>query len=190
MDAVFRIIGYLSIPLVLIGVAMAIRSSLRERPLRGRTLLLTTGIGIAFLIVHDLLRGAEISRPLGWLAAAVGGALGAVWAGRSQLRSAGHQVLAKGEAWYLAIWGLAVVVAQVSMLGLIAGGTSLGIHAVYLTTGLALGVNVGLWVRLARVRSRAVVAAIACPHCGSAVGTGSCGSCGWRVLIPTNPAVG
>lgn len=190
MESVFRIIGYLSIPVVLVGVAVAIWTSLRERPLRGRTLLLTAGIGAGFLIVHDLLRASEVSRPLGWLVAAVGGVLGLVWAGRSQLRSAGNQILAKGEAWYLAIWGLAVVVAQVSALRLLADDTSLGIHAVYLATGLALGVNVGLWARLARDRPTAVVAARACPHCGSAIGTGNCASCGWRVLIPTDPAVG
>jgi tellurite resistance protein TehA-like permease len=190
MDTVYRIIGYVSIPLVLIGVAMAIRSSLRERPLRGRTLLLTTAIGMAFLIVHDLLRAAEVSRPLGWLAAAVGAVLGAVWAGRSRLRSVGGEVVAKGEAWYLAIWGLAVVAAQFSALGPSSGGTSSGIYAVYLATGLMLGVNVGLWARLTRVRQRAVVASTTCPHCGSAVGMGSCSSCGWRVLIRADPGAG
>jgi hypothetical protein len=190
MDTVFRILGYLSVPLVLIGVAVAIWSSLRARPLRARALVLVAGIGVAFLVVHDLLRGAEVYRPLGWLTAGVGVVLGARWAGRSRLRSAAGEVLAKGEAWYLAIWGLAVVAAQVSALGAFGEDSSLGIYAVYLATGLALGVNMGLWVRVVRVRHRAVVGSAACPHCGSAIETASCGSCGWRVLIPSVAAVG
>lgn len=190
MDTLFRVLGYLSIPLVLAGVAVAIWSALRERPLRGRTLLLTAWIGVVFLIVHDLLRAAEVLRPLGWLAAGVGGVLGATWAGRSRLRSAAGELLAKGEAWYLAIWGLAVVGAQLSALGAFGEDSSLGIYAVYLATGLALGVNIGLWVRLVRVRHRTVVGSTACPHCGSAVEAGSCGSCGWRVLISSVAAVG
>lgn len=188
MDSLFRILGYVSIPLVLIGVAVASWSTLRERPLRARALVLVAGIGAAFLVMHDLLRGAEVSRPLGWLAAGVGGVLGARWAGRSRLRSAAGEVLAKGEAWYLAVWGLTVSVAQASALGALGEDTSLGVYAVYLATGLALGVNMGLWVRLVRVERGGV--ATSCPHCGFAVETGRCSSCGWNVLIPSFSAVG
>lgn len=189
MDTVFRIIGYLSIPVVLVGVAAAIWSTLRERPLRSRTLLLTAGIGVAFLVVYDVLRGSEVSRPLAWLAAVAGGVLGTLWAGRSRLRLAAGEVVVKGEAWYLAVWGLAVVAAQVAALGGFGEGTPLGIYAVYLASGLALGVNAGLWVRMTRVRKGAVAALEACPHCGSAVETGVCDACGWRILVASVPAV-
>lgn len=187
MDTLFRIIGYLSIPLVLIGVGVAIWSTLRERPLRGRTFLLVVGIGVAYLVVHDLLRGSEISRPFGWLAAGAGGLLGASWAERSRLRKVAGDVLAKGGARYLAVWGLAVVVAQLSALDSLRVGSSLGVYAVYLATGLALGFNAGMWLRLIRTRRSATAS---CPHCGSAVATGSCGACDRRVLIAAISAGG
>lgn len=190
MDTVYRIIGYLSVPVVVIGVAAAIWSTLRERPLRVRTLLLASGISVAYLLVHDLLRGNEVWRPLGWLTAGIGTVLGARWAGRSRLRSVAGRVLAKGEAWYLAVWGLAVVVVQVSALGALGESTVLGVYAIYLTTGLAPGVNVSLWVRLTGLRQMAGAGAFFCPHCGSPAATGTCASCGWRVLAPSVPATG
>jgi hypothetical protein len=188
MDTAFRIIGYLSVPVVLVGLGVAIWSTLRERPLRGRTLLLVAGIGFAYLIVHDLLRGDEIVRPLGWVVAGVGGLLGASWAERSRLRSVPGSVLAKGAAWYLAVWGTALVVAQLSALGVLGEDQWPGIYAVYLTTGLVPGSNLALWFRLSQVRRKGRSAAL-CPNCGGAVGLDLCGSCGWQVLmgVPASP---
>lgn len=182
MDTVFRIIGYLSVPAVLIGIAVAIRSTLRERPLRSRTLLLLAGIGLVYLVSHDLLRGDEIVRPLGWAVAVAGILSGASWAERSRLRTVAEQVLAKGEAWYLAFWGLAVVVAQLSALGVLGEDQWPGIYAVYVTTGLIPGSNLALWFRLTQLRRKARTAAF-CPHCGGVAGLDRCVGCERRVLM-------
>jgi hypothetical protein len=188
MDTVFRVIGYLSVPAVLIGIAMAIRSTLRERPLRGRTLLLLAGIGLAYLVAHDLLRGDEIVRPLGWAVAVAGILIGASWAERSRLRAIADRVLARGEAWYLAFWGIAVVIAQLSALGVFGEDQWPGIYAVYLTTGLIPGSNLALWFRLTQVRRKARSTAF-CPHCGGAAAADRCAGCGRQVLVGV-PAAG
>ena len=188
MDTVYRIESYLSVPVVLVGLAVAIWSTLRERPLRSRTLLLVAGIGVIYLVVHDLLRGEEIVRPLGWVVAGVGGILGASWAERSRLRALPGAVLAKGEAWYLAVWGLAIVVAQLSAHGILGEAQWPGVYAIYLTTGLIPGSNLALWLRVSQLRRKARSAAF-CPNCGGAVGPGQCASCGRQVLVGV-PAVG
>lgn len=190
MDMVFRIIAYLSLPAVVIGIVVAIWSTLRERPLRSRTLLLIAGIGLAYLVAHDLLRGDEIVRPLGWVVAGVGILIGASWAERFRLRTVAEQVLAKSDGWYLAFWGLALVVAQLSALGVLGEDQWPGVYAVYLTTGLIPGSNLALWFRLTQVRRKAAAGAEFCPHCGSAAATGSCGGCGWKTLSLSVPAVG
>ena len=183
MDAVLRIVGYLSLPVVLIGLAVAIWSTLRERPLRDRTLLLVSVTGVAYLVGHDLLRGEEVVRPLGWTLAGVGGAVGATWAERSRLRSVPGAVLAKGEAWYLVVWGLAVVIAQLSALGVLGEDQWPGVYAIYLTTGLIPGSNLTLWFRLFQIGRQARRAQTFCPHCGGLVGSGRCASCGWQLLM-------
>jgi hypothetical protein len=138
--------------------------------------------------MHDLLRGGEVVRPLAWVVAGVGGILGASWAARSRLRSVPGAVLAKGETWYLALWGLATIFAQLAALGVLGEDQWLGIYAVYLTTGLIPGSNLALWVRLTQLQRRARSVAF-CPHCGGAAGPDRCTNCEWQLLIGV-PAAG
>ena len=109
--------------------------------------------------------------------------------GRGLPLVAGEAVV-KGEAWYLAVWGLAVVVAQVAALGGFGeGSAALAAYAVYLASGLALGVNAGLWVRMTEsARGRWLAWQPATLWiCGR---DGSLRRCGWRVLVASVPAAG
>ena len=192
MDTVFLIIGYLSIPLVLVAVFMMISTLKKVQLVRSRQLLITIAISIAVLLLYEWVLDAERSS---WsVLLALGGAVIGGWvATTADLRVVDGDVYATRSHWYLWLWALTFSFAQLTALGVVSADVATGLASMYLATGVAVGLNLVLWnqrlVLLNRVKA-AGDSATACPSCGTPNGPAAtvCAGCHLH-LVPAESAI-
>lgn len=169
MDVLFVIIGWLSIPVVLVTVFLMISALKNEQIVRSGQLLLLVVISIAILLVYEWVLEAERSSWSGYLA--LGGALAGGWVATTiDLRIAGGEVYATRTYWYLGLWALTYSFAQLVALGVVPADVGTGLASMYLATGVAVGLNLVLWNRRQVLvnRTKADGAPTGdCPSCGT-----------------------
>lgn len=188
MDLVFLIIGWLSIPVVLVAVFMMISTLKKEQHMRGGQLLLLAVISIAILFGYEWMLDAARSSWSGWLL--LGGAVAGGWVSTtSELRITGLDVYGTRTYWYLVLWATTYSFAQLTALGALPAGVGTSLAAMYLATGVAVGLNLVLWNRQAVLKSRARAAGAAagkCPSCGTPHDPTATGCAGCHLhLVPT-----
>lgn len=180
MDVVLKIIGWLSIPLLIFSVWMMIRSLKKERTITIVSLLLQVAISVVVLILYVVL--LKVSPPTGWswILIAAGLLIGLLQSRTTSLRVDGGKVLGKRSVWFLVVWAAAFSITQ--LLALLGQGVaaSYGLLTVYLATGLSIGANFGLMIARQRVLTKAQSGAIICLGCGRDIpmGTSFCTNCG------------
>lgn len=169
MDIVFLIIGWLSIPVVLVAVFMMVSTLRNEQLMRGGQLLLLAAISAGVLFVYEWALDAERSSWSVWLL--IGGAVaGGRVATTVDLRITGLEVYGTRTYWYLGLWAATYSFAQLIALGALPAAVGTGLASMYLATGVAVGLNLVLWNRQAVLKSRASkvgTAASGCPACGT-----------------------
>ncbi|MEA2002033.1 MAG: hypothetical protein U9N84_09155 [Actinomycetota bacterium] len=169
MDLVFLIIGWLSIPLVLVAVFMMISTLKSEQLLRGGQLLVLAAISTGLLFAYEWVLDAERSPWSLWLL--IGGAVaGGRVATTVDLRSSGLDVYGTHTYWYMGLWAATYSFAQLTALGALPAGISTGLASMYFATGVAVGLNLVLWNRQSVLKGRASkagTAARACAACGT-----------------------
>ena len=147
LTVVFRIIGFLSIPLVLFSVYMMVRSVGHARRITRKSLFLQLGISPVFLIVYSLLLGVGISFkwavPLVILGLGVGGFSGM----STSLTLRGSQVMGTRSTWYIILWGASFALTQALALFATEGAAAGGLATMAFSMGTAVGMNGGLLLR-------------------------------------------
>lgn len=181
MDIVFKTLGFLSIPLLIISIILMVRSLKKERTITIRSLFLQVIIGIVLLITYATL--LNINPPTAWSGALIGIGLliGGLQSRTIALTVREKSVLGKRPVWFLVIWGISFTITQ--LLALFGRGdiASYGLLTIYLSTGLTVGANMGLFFRRQQsIRRGKTSGADVCPSCGTAIHSGKrfCTGCG------------
>jgi hypothetical protein len=180
VEIVLRIIGWLSIPLLIFSVWMMVRSLKKERTITIPSLVLQIAVSVVVLILYVVL--LKVSPPTGWSWAliAVGLIIGFLQSRTTSLRVDRGKVLGKRSVWFLVVWAATFSITQ--LLALVGQGVaaSYGLLTVYLATGLSVGANIGLMISRQRALVKARSEQIVCPNCNRniPIGTRFCTYCG------------
>lgn len=181
MDIVLKIIGFLSIPLLVFSITMMVRSLKKERTITVRSLLLQVLIGIAMLIIYATLLKIDPPTGFSWALLVLGLLIG-IWQSRTTaLTVQGSRVLGKRSVWFLVIWGISFTLTQLLALFGRSEWASYGLLTIYLSTGLSVGANLGLFFRRQQaLKNGETTDTRACPACGTPVQptTRFCTGCG------------
>ena len=167
MEVFLKIIGYLSIPLVLLSVFVMIRSLRRDQRLTSRSLITQMLVSLVFIIAYALLLRVSVSLALSTPLLVLGLILGVLWNRTTHLRLQKGEVFGRRSIWYLVIWGLSFSITQLMALTASAEIVSYGLSTVYFSTGLAIGTNGSLLFRRWRLISSGAPVEISCPACGT-----------------------
>lgn len=188
MDALLRLIGFLSIPLVAVSVFIMVRGMGSEYRLRMRGLVMTAGFAVAVLWLFRTALDVEPTWTA-WALAVAGVVAGAVVGRATPLRVAGGEVFAQRTPWSVGAWLLCFGYAQLAVLGVLPGEYEGGLEVMLLATGVAVGTSVSLAVRRSQARAAtadAVASATGgiCAHCGRPNPDMArfCSHCGWHVV--------
>jgi len=166
MEVFLKVLGYLSIPLLLLSVIFMIRSLRRDRRLRSRSLLIPIFISIVFLIVYNSLLGVSPPTILSFILMILGLAFGSLWGRTTHLTMREGMVYGRRSVWYLVIWALSIGITQLMALTVSSAAVAYGLSTIYFTTGLAVGTNSSLLFRRSRL-GPASVPEITWPNCGT-----------------------
>lgn len=156
LTPLFKLIGFLSIPLVVLSIFLMIRSIGKARRITSRSLLIQMGTAPAFLIIYSLALGIGVALkwavPLVLLGAGVGG----FWGLNTALSLRGSEVVGTRSIWYLVLWAVSFTLTQALALLATDGMTAGGLATMCFSTGTAVGMNGGLLLR-----HRSLVASVA-----------------------------
>ena len=190
MDTLLRLVGYLSVPLVVLSVWVIVRGLGTEYRLRIRDLSVTVLFSVAVLVLFVVV--LDVDTP-GWAwGLAIAGFLAGALVGRATaVRAIDGEMLARRSAWACGAWLVGFAYAQLAVLGALPGGSEAGLGAMFLATGIAVGTSVSMGLRRSQVIAAASAAGkpaseatAACAHCGrrNLVAARFCGECGWHLI--------
>ena len=147
-----RLIGWLSIPLLVFAVLIMIRSIKRQSRLRARALVIPLVTTLLVPLVYIAILGTAPSILAGALFV-FGLVIGFVWGNTTVLELRDGEVFGARSVGYIIIWGFTFILSQT--LALTAGTllVGLGLSTIFLSMGIALGTNGNLIYRRSAVRS-------------------------------------
>jgi hypothetical protein len=166
MEIVFQILGYLSIPMLLLSLFAMVKSLNRQRPIIPRGLLIQLGISIVFLVVYSLLLNVSPPTILSYGLMGTGITFGSFWSRTTKLSIKKGAVYGKRSIWYMAIWVLSIAITQTLAMTSTQELVAYGLSTIYLTTGIAIGTNLRLLFQQRRLATVSINGSITCPHCG------------------------
>lgn len=194
MALVFRVIGYLSLLILLISFYFMVRTLRRGRKVTRRSLIIPILMSVLFLVVY----GAVLNHPepsvLSALLMALGLVFGVIWSRATTLTARGTDVYGRRSVGYVVIWGLSIAVTQAATL-MAPSWAAYGMSTIYFSTGLAMGTNASLLIKRSRLLSdhsqgRLVAGAgqavlSRCKRCGEISESGQrfCVNCGSQLRI-------
>lgn len=147
MELFLRIIGYLSILILVISFAFMIKNLRRGRRLTIRSLIIPVLMSIVFLVVYSTILDIPGPTAISAALAILGLVLGVLWSRTTQLTVKGSTVYAQRSVWYVVIWGLSIVFTQFMAVTATPELASYGLSTLYFSTGLAVSTNVSLLLR-------------------------------------------
>ena len=147
LTVIFKIIGLLSIPLVLFSVYMMVRSIGRARRVTRKSLFLQLGMSPVFLIVYSLLLGVSIAFKWAIPLVVLGLGVGGFWGLSTALTLRGSQVMGTRSTWYIILWGASFALTQTLALFATEGAAAGGLATMVFSMGTAVGMNAGLLLR-------------------------------------------
>jgi hypothetical protein len=150
-----RIIGLLTIPLLVFMMWSLIRQVRRPARLRPTTTLIGIVMAPAMLIVNLVFLRQAAPGSAGVALLVLGLGFGVAWGFTAHLSLRNERVVATRSVLHLVFWGVSFAVTQIlatfAEAWLVAGGLA----AMFFATGSTLGTNTNLLVRLLRVRHSA-----------------------------------
>jgi len=158
MDTIYRLISLLSLGLTVVLIIVMLLTFRKERRIGALALLISTALNLIMLPVFIGLSGARLNLLIGLPLLILGLLIGTLRGFATRLTYRDGHVVGKRSLWFLAGWGLSIVLAQLLVL---AGSTilaSLGLIPMYLSTGTQIGINGNLLLR------RLFLRAPAAPH--------------------------
>lgn len=147
LTVIFRIVGFLSIPLVLFSVYMMVRSIGRARRITRRSLFIQLGMSPVFLIGYSLLLGVSIAFKWAVPLVVLGLGVGGFWGLSTALTLRGSQVMGTRSTWYIILWGASFALTQALALFATEGAAAGGLATMCFSMGTAVGMNAGLLLR-------------------------------------------
>ena len=198
LDVVLRIVGFLSIPVLVFSIFLMIKNLRRLYPVKPSGLALQTATPLFVFVIYALLLSLDPPKIPSGLLFVVGIGLGILASLTTRLGMSGGQVIGQRSIWYLVAWAVTFSATQLLAVFARSEYAAWGFSTLYFSFGLTLGTNGTLFVRRQRVlagdeapaelhgsaaSATARVPAAACPNCGSAidVGTRFCTRCGVRL---------
>jgi len=143
----FKVVGLLSIPLMILSVIVMVRSIGRARRITQKSLLIQICTSPAFLVLYTLLLGISIA--LEWAVPVVmlGLGIGCFWGLSTALSVREGAVVGTRSMWYLWLWAGSFAVTQLLALFGTDGATAGGLATMCLSMGIAVGMNGSLLYR-------------------------------------------
>ena len=155
IDIIYRLISLLSIGFTVVLIVVTLVTFRKERRIGTFSLLLSAGLSLIILPVFILLSGARLRLLIGLPLLMIGLLVGVLRGFATRIYYRGGHVVGKHSLWFLAGWGLSMVLAQLLAL---AGSTLLAAVALmpmYLSTGTQVGITGNLLLRRLFLRAPA-----------------------------------
>ncbi len=150
MDLVFIVIGWLSIPMLLVSVMLLVRQWHKSQRMTKRRLLQPVVLAGSSLAFHTIFLRVELDPMNTWLPLLAGGLAGVAISRNEDLRIQAGKVVSTKTAWSYIVWGAGFALSQ----GIVMrspGSASVALLAVWATTGLTSGEHLGLFQRRRRL---------------------------------------
>jgi len=147
LTTLYRIIGFLSMPLVIVSVVMMVRTIGRARQISRTSLLIQLGTSPAFFIIYSLLLGVSIAMKWGMPLVLIGLGVGGFWGLGTSLSVRNHQVVGTRSVLYLWLWMATFLLTQMLALFATDGATAGGLATMCFSMGTAVGMNGSLFLR-------------------------------------------
>jgi hypothetical protein len=185
MDIFLKILGYLSIPMMLFSAYAMTKSLKKDQRVTPRSLVIQLGISIIVLIVYTLLLNVNPPTALSFSLMAVGGVFGVVWSRTTNLTIRDGVVYGKRTVWYMVAWILSITLTQTMAMTAPKELVAYGLSTIYFTTGIAIGTNLSVLIRQQRLLAVKVRSQVVCPHCNNTVSPSAtfCTHCGNRLNL-------
>jgi hypothetical protein len=147
----FRVVGLAGMALFALSIVTMLLTFRKARKLSPWSLLIGAAVSVLCTWFFFALAGAPLSAAAILLAVAAGAMVGVGWSLTNLLFIDGGTVRARGNAWFLAVWALSLMMTQTAALA--GGKTPYAVALVsFLGMGLAVGNSFGLLARYAVAR--------------------------------------
>jgi hypothetical protein len=147
LTVLLKIVGFVSIPLVIVSVLMMVRSINRSHRITSRSLLLQLAISPTILVIYSLLLGVTVAFKWAIPLTLLGLGLGSIWGQTTNLRLRGSQAYGARSVWYLLLWCATYTATQLLALFATDGATAVALATMVFSTGTAVGMNANLLLR-------------------------------------------
>jgi len=147
LTLLYRLIGFLSMPLVIVSVVIMVRSIGRARRITRKSLLIQLCTSPAFLLLYSLLLGVSIAVKWGVPLVMIGLGVGGFWGLGTALSVENNKVIGTRSVWYLWLWVATFVLTQMLALFATDGATAGGLATMCFSMGTAVGMNGSLLLR-------------------------------------------
>jgi hypothetical protein len=191
LDGIASIISVLSMAFMVFAIIRTLMTFRQERPVKKLSQYVAMATPVMTLLAY-LLGTPQVDYPMAIIVAGgVGLALGLLWSRTTRLHVQDDQVFGRNTTWWLVFWGLSFVLTQGMALVRQMQVLSLSYVLLALSSGVAVGVALGLLRGLEALSASSSPAGAGpppsskhhCEKCGSPVSPGSafCEQCGQRL---------
>ena len=153
LTPLLKLVGFLSIPVVVFSVFLMVKSIGRRRKIGQRGLLIQLGLSPTFLIVYALLLGLGVAMKWAIPLILLGLGLGLFWGQGTRLDVRGGETYGTRSIWYLVAWGASFAITQFLVLFASEGAAAGGLAVMVFSTSAAVGMNGLLLLRRSMVLS-------------------------------------
>jgi len=156
LTVLYKIVGLVSIPLLVVSTLMMVRSIRRAQRITSRSLIFQLAFSPAFLLMYSLLLGVQVAVKWALPLMMLGIGLGSIWAQSTDLSLRGRNVYGARSVWYLLLWCTTYGVTQLLALFTTDGAVAGGLATMLFSTGSAIGMNGNLLLRRSWLLSAAL----------------------------------
>ena len=147
----FRVVGLIGMALFALSIVTMLLTFRKARKISAWSLAIGAVVSVFCTWIFFAMAGAPLSAAAIVLAIAAGAMVGVGWSLTNLLFIDGNTVRARGNAWFLAVWALSLMMTQAAALA--GGRTPYAVALVsFLGMGLAVGNSMGLLARYFRAR--------------------------------------
>lgn len=147
MDTIYRLISLLSVGFTVVLIVVMLLTFRKERRIGAFSLLISAALSVITLPVFILLSGARLNLFIGLPLLMIGLLVGVLRGFATRLYYRGDHVVGKHSLWFLAGWGLSMVLAQLLTLAGSRLLAAVALMPMHLSTGTQIGITGNLLLR-------------------------------------------